>query len=241
MTAAGPSKRVKYSAVLLHPGKAEDGCRNQVETALSRSIARRTDTLWSIPQMGTSAALCHLAKTQVCVWPALNRPKQPPPPKPPSYYPNPSYMSSNPLVEPTPSQDRHKVKEQNFHNCCAGVSQPLPYTSYTSAIEKWNQSRCKSLYCLLILHNYRDQMWYLTTLICAARLFSFPDIWSLQTISQKWPSTTFIDKVSGFLDFVLSSGCGDVGVGNTGVTWGPPNIQLSARTDRTGLGQSVHV
>ena len=110
------------------PGKAEDGCRNQVETALSRSIARRTDTLWNIPQMGTSAALCHLAKTPVCVWPALSRPKQPPPPKPPSYYPNPSYMSSNPLVEPTPSQDRHKVKEQNFHNCCAEVSQPLPYT-----------------------------------------------------------------------------------------------------------------
>ena len=151
MTATGPSNRVKYNAAPLHPGKAEDGCRNQVETALSRSIARRTDTLWSIPQMGTSAALCHLAKTPVCVWPALNRPKQPPPPKPPSYYPNPSYMSSNPLAEPTPSQDRHKVKEQNFHNCCAGVSQPLPYTSDTSAIERWSQSRCKSLCCLLII------------------------------------------------------------------------------------------
>ena len=184
MTATRPSNRVKYNAAPLHL-KAEDGCRNQVETALSRSIARRTDTLWSIPQMGTSAALCHLAKTPVCVWSALNRPKQPPPPKPPSYYPNPSYMSSNPLAEPTPSQDRHKVKEQNFHNCCAGVSQPLPYTSDTSAIERWSQSRCKSLCCLLI--KYRDQIWYLKTLICAVQLFSFKEIWSLQTISHTLP------------------------------------------------------
>ena len=45
MTATGPSNRVKYNAAPLHPKKAEDGCRNQVETALSRSIARRTDTL----------------------------------------------------------------------------------------------------------------------------------------------------------------------------------------------------
>ena len=82
---------------------------------------------------------------------------------------------------------------------------------------------------------YRNQKWHMKTLISAVQLFSFKDIWSLQTISQKLPVTTFMDKVYRFRDFALSSGCGDVGVGNTGVTWGPPNIQLSAdRQDRPG-------
>ena len=53
--------------------------------------------------------------------------------------------------------------------------------------------------------------------MCSAIVF-FPRYLESPNNLSKITSNNFINKVSRFRDFVLSSGCGDVGVGNTGVT-----------------------